>query len=345
MKSWLRRIALATLAVLVIVVAAGTVYEFAGRRAARRDFPPPGVLVDIGGRLIQVDCRGSGAPIVVLQSGLDVNGSTSWSAVHDSLAATTRTCAYSRAGVIWSDRSPAPVTAKGIAEDLHAALGKAGERPPYVMVGHSLGGPYIMTYTKYYPDDVAGLVMVDASHPDQVQKLAAISTTLSNPSLTRFKLGATLAWTGLTRIMTRGTPPMPNQGSETARLVNAFTPYSLVGNLKERVAFNAILEDAGTFRQLGDRSLVVLTAMLPWPASFLERSKLTAAQGEEMTRVWKSLHDDEASWSTRSRHVLLPDASHYIQYRRPDAVIDAVRSVVSDVRAEAGNPSTPGSGR
>lgn len=341
MKSWLRRIALSILVVLVTVVAAGSIYELAGRRAARREFPPPGVLVDIGGRRIHLDCRGTGAPIVVLQSGLDVNGSTSWSTVHDSLAATARTCAYSRAGVMWSDRSPGPVTAKGIADDLHAALLEAGERPPFVMVGHSLGGPLVTTFTKYFPDEVAGLVFVDASHPDQVQKLAEFSPTLANPSLTRFKIGATFAWTGLTRFMTRGTQPMPGQATETARMVNAYTPYSVVANLEERVAFNAIVEDAGTFRQLGDRPLVVLTALLPMPASFLKRSKLNAAQGEEITRMWKALHEDEASWSTHSRHVLLPDASHYIQYRRPDAVIEAVKSVVGEVRAGRWSSRTP----
>jgi len=110
-------------------------------------FPLQGKLVDIGGRRIQLDCRGTGSPIVIFESGLDINGSLSWSAVHDEIAKTTRACAYSRAGIMWSDPKDGPQNAKTIAEDLHAALAAAGEKPPFVLVGHSLGGPYIMTYT------------------------------------------------------------------------------------------------------------------------------------------------------------------------------------------------------
>ncbi|HJP59587.1 MAG TPA: hypothetical protein VJ865_06295, partial [Gemmatimonadaceae bacterium] len=103
MKKWLSRIGLAVVGIIALVVLTGAGYEVAGRRSAAREFPPPGKLVDIGGRRIQLDCRGSGTPIVVFESGLDMNGSLSWYSVHDSIAKQTRACAYSRAGVMWSD--------------------------------------------------------------------------------------------------------------------------------------------------------------------------------------------------------------------------------------------------
>ena len=131
-------------------------------------------MIDIGGRSIHLDCRGTGSPTVVFESGLDNYGSMSWAKVQDSVATTTRACAYDRAGVMWSDPSDARQNSDAIASDLHGALTAAGESAPFVLVGHSLGGPYVMAYTKKYGKQVAGLVFVDASHPDQVQRLNAV---------------------------------------------------------------------------------------------------------------------------------------------------------------------------
>lgn len=335
MKKWLRRIALSVAFLLLAIVAVGAGYEWLGRRGAQRDFPPTGKLVDIGGRRIQVDCRGTGAPTVVLVSGLDINGALAWSAVHDSIAATSRTCAYSRAGIMWSDPSPDAVTAKGVADDLHAALSQADEHPPFVMVGHSLGGPYIMTYTKYYGEDVAGLVMVDASHPEQLQRMAALAPAAGNPEsvLGPIRIAAALSWAGVARFATSRTPPMPHQSEAAARAVSAYATHSLPAALKEMIALDTVFKEAGTFRQLGDRPLFVLSAMKPMTDAERATLKLTPEKGREFKALWKSMHDEEASWSTRSQHRLLGDATHYIQFDRPDVVIDAVRSVVDSVRA------------
>jgi len=117
----------------------GTVYEMISRCRAANEFPVIGKLVDIGGRRIQLDCRGAGRPTVVFESSLDLNGSLSWSAIHDQIAKTTRACAYSRAGIMWSDPSERAQNGKTIAEDLHLTLLNADEKAPYVLVGHSLG--------------------------------------------------------------------------------------------------------------------------------------------------------------------------------------------------------------
>lgn len=334
MKKWLRRlgIGVATLIVLILLVGAG--YEWMGRRAAARDFPPPGRLVDVGGRRIHLDCRGSGTPVVVLVSGLDISGAAAWSAVHDSLAATTRTCAYSRAGIMWSDAAPGPATAKGIATDLHTALGTADEPSPYVMVGHSLGGPYIMTYAKYFGAEVAGAVMVDASHPDQLETLSRIAPAAADPSSTTLRVAAAFSWAGVVRLVAGAAPPMANQPPEVARTIAGYAPHSMDGALKELAALGGTLAEAGTLRQLGDRPLVVLTAMKQMSAAELAALELTPEQGRAFKAAWRALHEDEASWSTRSEHRVLDDATHYIQYDRPDVVIESVRIVVDRVRRE-----------
>lgn len=320
--------------VLVLLLAvSGATYEWMGRRAAVRDYPAPGTLVDIGGRRIQLDCRGSGEPTVVLISGLDIGGATAWSAVHDSLARTTRSCAYSRAGIMWSDASPGATTAKGVAEDLHAALEKGNVSAPFVLVGHSLGGPYLMTYAKYYGDQVAGAVMVDASHPDQIERLGSIVPKVKDAGMTSMRVASAFSWAGVVRLATRATPPMPHQDSSVVRAIAAYSSHSLDGALGEMDALGATLGEAGTLRSLGDRPLVVLTAMRPMTETERQTLEITAETGGRFKGEWKAMHDDEASWSTRSEHILVTDASHYIQYDRPDVVIDAVRRVVQRVRS------------
>ena len=161
---WIGRGALAVLLLVVLVIAGGAGYEQWARSTARTRFPPPGKLVDVGGgRRIHLDCQGQGAPTVVLISGLDNNGALAWSAVRDRISPFARVCAYDRAGIMYSDPAPAAHDARLSTADLHAALKGAGETGPFVMVGHSLGGPYIDDYLHSYPADVAGVVFVDAS--------------------------------------------------------------------------------------------------------------------------------------------------------------------------------------
>jgi pimeloyl-ACP methyl ester carboxylesterase len=184
----------------VSLLATGATYEAAARHYPYRDFPLPGRLIDIGGRRIQLNCLGSGSPTVVFEAGLDTYGSLSWSAVQSKVSKVTRACSYSRAGIMWSDPHKGLFSAKGVADGLHAALSNAGEQGPFVMVGHSLGGPYVMTFTKYYGSDVAGIVFVDASHPDQVQILKPVAPDMADPMPLTYKLGASLAWSGALRV-------------------------------------------------------------------------------------------------------------------------------------------------
>jgi pimeloyl-ACP methyl ester carboxylesterase len=341
MHKWVVYSSTIIFSIIILAAIVGSVYEMAGRNRAARDFPPPGKLMDIGGRRIQLDCRGSGSPTVVFESGLDVMGSLSWSLVHDEIAKTTRACAYSRAGIMWSDPHDAPQNGKSIAQDLHGALKKAGESGPFVMVGHSLGGPYIMTYTKYFGSDVAGLVFVDASHPDQIKRLADAAVLSKKQQVMQFrnKLGALLNWTGIVRIVAGSYKNMPNLPARDDQAVKAYTSTSLGPMLKESDAFEQTLAEAGTFRELGSRPLYVLTSMKPLPAEILAYLNITPEQGKQRRKDWKEMQDEEASWSSQSQHQLIPDAGHYIQLDRPDIVIAAVRSVVEKVREN--NSSQP----
>ena len=334
MRRWLKRVALATAALLAVVTAAGARFEAVMRQRAARDYPPPGRLVDVGGRRLQIDCRGSGSPTVLLESGLDHLGALSWAAVHDSIARTTRVCAYSRAGLLWSDPAPAPFDPRRVAPDLHEALTASGERAPWVVVGHSLGGPYAVLFTNRYGAEVAGLVLVDPSHPEQFARLREATGKSMQPSTRQLAIGSALAWTGIVRLASGGAAP-PTWPALTDVVSHAYLPTSIEALRRETEAVPATLDAAGRVRSLGARPLVVLTATVIPPAS-LAAEGITPAQANRIQAAKEALQADEATWSTAGRQERVPNASHYIQFDRPDVVIAAVREVVARVRASSG---------
>src|SRR5947209_3339219 len=162
MKRILKWIAIVVAGCLALLLVIGAIWEQFARRQVATAYPAPGRLVDIGGRRMQIECHGAGSPTVIFETGLDYFGSLSWAKVYGPVAEFTHACAYSRAGMVWSDDKPGPHDGLGVAHDLHATLSAAGENGPFVMVGLSLGGPYISVYTGLYGDQVAGLVYVDS---------------------------------------------------------------------------------------------------------------------------------------------------------------------------------------
>lgn len=338
---WTGRILVGLLGLIGLAVVLGAGYEaYATRRDARR-FPPPGRMVDIGGRRIHLDCRGEGSPTVVFESGLDAGGSLAWSAVHDQIAAQTRACAYDRAGIMWSDPKEGIQDAHAVVADLYATLRAADIHAPLLLVAHSLGGPLVVSYTRAHPEDVAGLVFVDASHPDQIERFAAVGVPRDAASGQTAVLRwlSALSWTGVTRLVPKDNP---GTGPEVNRVMAAYFRRSLVGVLSETESLDRILAQGGELRDLGSRPIVVLTAMAPLPQEVLSALQLTPEEGLRFQQVWLDLQSEEASWSSRSRHEQVPDASHYIQLQRPDRVVAAVEEVLAALRADEGSTDGPG---
>jgi pimeloyl-ACP methyl ester carboxylesterase len=161
------------LALLVAVVAlavTGAAYQGIGTARDRRDYPAPGRLVDVGGYRLHIYCTGSGAPTVILDA-LFPGTVSNWAWVQPEIAKTTRVCAYDRAGLGWSDRGPTPRDARQHARELHALLAAAAIPGPYVLVGHSLGGLSVRMFADQYPDEVAGMALIEASDPDAWKRL------------------------------------------------------------------------------------------------------------------------------------------------------------------------------
>ena len=343
-RRWMKRIFLGLLALVILLTAVGAIYEALGRKSAREKYPPRGKMVDIGGRQMHIDCRGTGSPTVILEAGLGTGGTLDWTLVHDEIAGFTRTCAYDRAGIMWSDPKGTPQRASAVADDLHALLKSAGITDPLVLVGHSIGGPYTRTYVGKYGDQVAGLVMVDPSHPDQVARLGKVAGIDVHPNRASLLMhGAkTLAWTGLVRfVVARSEKPKLRSAAETEKLGDAlaisgaYTSSSIRGSASELDGFDHTMNDARAVHSFGNRPLIVLTAMAPFKPEQLEALELKAEQGAKFKQEWKTLHAEQTAFSTRGRQQVVPDATHYIQVDRPEVVIAAVREVVDTVRADA----------
>jgi pimeloyl-ACP methyl ester carboxylesterase len=152
------------LALAIDVVRTGGFAPWLARYGLPPIYVPQGERHDIGDRSLYLDCRGSGSPTVVLEAGSGADSAT-WSAVHDTLASTTRTCAYDRAGRARSDGTE-PHTLADAAAQLHTLLDVAGVPGPFVVVGHSLGGSYARVFADAYREDTAGVVLVDSFEPD-----------------------------------------------------------------------------------------------------------------------------------------------------------------------------------
>jgi pimeloyl-ACP methyl ester carboxylesterase len=137
---------------------------------------PSDRLVDAAGVKLHIRCdgeRAAGAPMVVLEAGAG-NSAATWRDVAGPMAQFARVCAYDRQGLGSSERTPAPQSGVEAVETLHALLQAAGERPPFVMAGHSYGGMLVRLYAMRYRTEVAGLVLIDSSHEEQLQRFAAL---------------------------------------------------------------------------------------------------------------------------------------------------------------------------
>jgi pimeloyl-ACP methyl ester carboxylesterase len=152
---------------LLVLAVAGAIYQAIATELAERAYPPPGEMVDVGGHSLHINCVGQGSPTVLLDGGSG-EWSAQWVRVQQEVSDTTRVCAYDRAGMGWSEMGPEPRDAGQIPSELHTLLSKAGIEGPYVLVGHSFGGMYMQMYAARYPDEVAGVALVDSpTEPDQ----------------------------------------------------------------------------------------------------------------------------------------------------------------------------------
>lgn len=317
---------LATRAAIVGAAAgmASFVYQAIAEAHDRQAFPPPGRLVDIGGRRLHLIEMGEGSPAVVIIPALADNV-LAWLRILDGAAADTRACVYDRADVGWSDAPPHwRRTPHSMAADLHALLSASGIPAPYILVGHSIGGIIARRFYAEHPDLVAGMLLVDSSHEQQVHRFAEQGGWRRGPyRYAREAVRRQARILGMRRLA---------------------AVLGLMRSLDADIAREAPPEHAGSYRAIllsspqrraAVREMLMATQAWGEPPGLgsIPLTVLTRASGTgESWLVWARLQDKLAELSTDSVHIRARQGGHYLHLDEPDLVVQAVRDLVQRCR-------------
>jgi pimeloyl-ACP methyl ester carboxylesterase len=282
-----------TVFVLVVGII-GTVYQTAMTEADQRNFSPPGNLIDVDGFKMHIHCEGAGSPTVILEA-MSGGTSTYWGWIQPEVQKETRVCVYDRAGFGWSESDPEPQSLARTVHNLHALLVNANIDGPYVMVGHSLGGVYVRQFAADYPDEVAGVMLLDEANPQQFVKYPKLFTEGDNfisilngiKSLNRIGVGH--LYFALGGRMDFSELPEP-QRSQMGAIWS--TPKYFETQVAEIMAGHEIWADALNLKGLGDLPLMVVS------------------RGMNLDYEWNTYQSELAALSTNSAHITVEGASH-----------------------------------
>ena len=236
-----------------------------------------GRMVDVGGYRLYLACRGTGSPTVVLENGLGED-TPSWAWIVKDVARDTRVCVYDRAGQGWSESAPGLQDGVQVAADLHTLLERAAVPGPDVLAGHSVGGTYALTFAARYPQQVAGMVLLDSSTPRQFTALPDYPAAYSSARRLSALLPP-LARVGLLRLAGGGVGGLPPQ-ARSQQLALAATACELSSQRAEWSQLPAVFTQAQALTSLGGKSLIVVTAGLGqqagWAAAQHQLARLSS---------------------------------------------------------------------
>lgn len=254
-------------------------------------------LVDIGTHKLDVLRAGTGTPTIVFEAGLGDDGLDDWKKVWSAAAQMSSVVVYSRSGNGRSQLGPGDHSAQTCATELHALLTHLDLKPPYILVGRSYGGILVRLYASLYPNEVAGMVLVDATHEQQVRRWGAIDSTYPAAFRTYFD-----------------------------SVLKTLKPGAEAAETRETMRIQAAGEVLG-MQPLPDMPLAVLTSMRVDPKA---RSVNGTARGHA---AWRAMHDEWFQRSTNAIHIVTTRSGHAIQDQEPDLVVQAIRFVLDRVHA------------
>ncbi|HEY1808215.1 MAG TPA: alpha/beta hydrolase [Acidobacteriaceae bacterium] len=310
-----------------------------GKRS--RLHPPPGRFYNVDNSRMHIVCMGHGSPTLILEAGLGDDW-LQWRKVQPALAQVTRVCSYDRAGYGWSDPRSGTRDSIHIAEELHGLLQQAGIAGPIVLMGHSAGGLHIREYATRYPAGIVGLIFVDASTPQQFERLPRQLTAMDD--LRWPKLETLLGiprWRGLCgQHLWTGMGAVPSDSPQYRAWLQADDCSVSVLNTtqQEEDAFALSCREAGTTGPFGDMPILIFSEDPNYiPAFWLQFAP--ASLHAAFAASWNSLQEELKGLSTRSRRIIARNSSHYVQIDRPEVVIANVSQMIRTLQGEAPPPT------
>jgi pimeloyl-ACP methyl ester carboxylesterase len=302
---------------LMALASVGGGYETVREHLDASAYPMSGQMIDVGGHRLHLQCTGSGSPTVVLQpGGGDMSSAMGW--IAPAVAAHTRVCVYDSAGRGWSEASDVTQDGAQMMTDLHTLLHSGGVPGPYVLAGHSFGGLYVRIFAAQYPDEVAGMVLIDSTGAHVPASNSAQSWGPDDILARGSVLASTSARLGVGRLFgLAGYGSLPPQSADEVRAKIA-TSTSLRSTIDEFLQATASEHEAAALTDFGDKPLVVLTA------------------GSGNDAAWMKAQDQTATLSTNSVHRVAQGATHPdLILKQQDAALtaQAIIDVVSSVRS------------
>ncbi len=300
----------------------------------KKQYPPIGQMVDIGGYRLHMHVEGAGTPTVILDAGAGGIG-LAWELVRPAIAKVTRVVTYDRAGLGWSDPSPKPRKADVMAEELHTMLVNANIAGPYILVGHSLGGPIARHFAAKYQNEVAGLVMVDSAHEQQMKHFPEAMVKMANSMKGMMGVMKLMGKIGLFALK----PNLVQIGD------NGKLPCELVSQMQGVMASSdshadaLVAESESAFTAqtqpvsaLGDLPLTVISH------GQLDANAVPPSLGQqvrdEYENAWQKLQAEITSLSTRSRRIVAERSGHNIIFDQPEIIVESILEMIELAKSQ-----------
>lgn len=320
---------------LVSLIMAGWSFLAAWRQ--HRDNPPAGEFFEVNGKRLHIECSGEGSPAVVLEAAASAPWSE-WRLIQPQLSQVTRVCSYDRPGHGWSPPGNDTRDAETIVRDLHGLLDAAGVGRPFVLAGHSAGGLYVREYALEHPTEIAGMVLIEASSPHQIDELPGFRSSYEEDQRdARNDLwkDRVRVWTGWERLMGHCSvsPSTTIQGTWVAQYAAmACRPGYVDTDEIELPYFEMSSQESSRLQSLGKVPLLVISRDVSFHAS--EQSP----RGRDQLPVWDREQEQEKTLSERSWRVVAEHSGHMVNNDRPDVIVREVTRLVSYLRGGEAPP-------
>ena len=319
MQLWAKRIFGGLVILILMTLSAGASYQWLSSRSEIAKNPAPGELVDIGGYKLHIWCEGSGSPTVILDAGLG-GFVFDWGFVQPEVAEFTRVCSYDRAGMGYSDAGPSPRTSRRIAGELRKLIDKSGITGPVILVGASLGGLNMRAFAYEHGESVSGLILVDATHEDQGERLRAVNAPEEVPWF--INLAPFAASVGVLRLL--GIAPGLNADSLAPRVRNSARAVRF-----RTSAYSAAVDE---LKHVEDSAAEIRAVRHELSMPVIVISAGLSEEPQRLGQVWGDLQRSQVRLSPRGCQIIAANSHHVIAVEQPDVVVGAVRAMVDENR-------------